>query len=253
MSLERRASLDIKGWDMEKFNLDQYSSNSKIDIYNLATTKKALNRLFQRFEGIFPRFWLNIKSQEHLNRIKDEWFQDFIDEKLTTDEIIQGIAKAKKSDSDYLPKSTTFIAWCREVEPFLDEHQAYMIAYEIMRGEYRDDLTENQITIINHAIKNSDSFFMKQHNAGTVKPVFCRNYEIAIRDFKAGKLKSIPKAIEDKSNLQDDDPWKTLKKYGGILPQYAHLDSYEKAWPVIKQMVKNIEDKLPYDKHKILS
>ena len=214
--------------------------------------QELVKKIFSIFYAICNGFEKQYKDPNRLKMQQIQWVYAFMENNINSwSQIEKGIKTCReKTGLIYTPSIGDFLSWCRETEQFLDEHQAYMIAYEILRGEYRDDLTENHITIIKHAIKNSDSFFMKQHNAGTVKPVFCRNYEIAIRDFKAGKLKPIPKAIENKANHQDDDLWKTLKKYGGVLPQYAHLTSRDKAMPVIENLLKKIENKLPYDKNK---
>src|ERR1700733_12117191 len=91
----------------------KYENKSNLASIDEEKTKKVINRLFVRFENIFPKFWVNIKSQEHLNGIKDEWFECFQRAGIQDMKLLQiGLEMAQLGFEEYLPKASRFIDWC---------------------------------------------------------------------------------------------------------------------------------------------
>ncbi len=212
-----------------------------------------VDQVFIVFFAICNGFEKQFADKHRLPLAKREWTIAFMDEKITCwNQIENGIKLArKKPNLVFIPSLGDFLLWCNEAKQdnFLSKEKAYLKAYELMRDCLVGDLSDEQLLIINHAIQASDQHFLKTNARSSTEPVFYRNYEIALRDFLNGDLKPIPKAIENKSEV---DNWKTLSAYG-VLPEYAYLTSREKAMPVIDSILKKncgLSKKLPYDKHK---
>ena len=215
-----------------------------------------VNKLFTIFYALCNGFEKQFNDPNRLKLAKAQWIIAFMEKDLKIwDQIEPAVTIFRaKPNQVYAPIVGDFLSWCNSAthEKYLSKDHAYLAAYELMRGEPCDDLDDDQLNIIKHAIKASDRHFLKSNGRNKTEPVFHRNYEIALRQFLNGELKPIPKAIQ--SN-QVDDGRKTLKKYG-VLPQYAHLNSRDKAMPIIQELLKKsggkLGQELPYDKHKRL-
>lgn len=197
---------------------------------------KLVDMVFFKFCIIYPNAFDSMYADEQrLIATKTLWASTFTRMKILTPKQIKGaLEKCELSPYPNPPQLGKFVEWCTpSAEEFglLGKEQAYTRAYEFMRDGDTMGMSDDQVTILIHAINQSDRHFLRNNSKSITEPVFYRNYEIAIKQFIAGELKPIPKAI--KGPAQDDDPWKTLKKYGGILPQYAHINSKELAMPIL--------------------
>lgn len=179
----------------------KYKSDNNVAEMNNEKTKKILNRLFIRLAGIFPKFWVNIKSQDHLNAIKDEWFEVFERANLSnTAQILQGIEHAQRCSQEYLPKAITFVEWCTNLDPSTLGYPDYATAYPIstlINAEFSDYAHPDKRIdlIIRHTIKQIGSYDYRRMSQSKSLEVFEHYYTIVVRDFINGKLNPVPKML----------------------------------------------------------
>jgi len=81
--------------------------------------KNIINKVFDQLANIFPAWQHNWKSDDPsnpdkvLNAAKQQWTKAFIENKICTmEQISYGFAKARKSETDFLPSCGKFISWC---------------------------------------------------------------------------------------------------------------------------------------------
>lgn len=205
---------------------------------------KLVDQLFSVFYAICNGFEKQFSDKRKLELAKIQWVIAFMEEKITEHEQIEdGVKKCRRMKGlIYTPTVGDFLSWCEElkIESFLTKEQAYTVAYEYMRGDLEKEISPNQIVVLEHTIKACGRNFLKTNSRSATEPVFYRNYEISLKDFVNGELKPIPKAIQSDTEKQDN--WKTLNYYG-VLPQYAHLTSRDKAMPVIKKLMEKMQRK----------
>ncbi len=223
--------------DLTKFGKNTEKNNvSQLDEEK---TKKVLNRLFVRFERIFPKFWVNIHSQEHLNGIKDEWFDCFQRSNIKNLEMFQyGLQRAQDGKEEYLPKASTFIRWCTDLEPvalgFMDHRLAFDIAVKInvqfSNYIYPDPKLD---TIIRHAINQIGTMDFRGMKSEQGRIIFERYYAIACRQYLHGDLKEINRGLEDKTEITSE----TNKQKDVVLEQYKGLKDSKSALNAIKNML----------------
>lgn len=98
--------------------------------------KNIINQVFSQLSIIFPAWKHNWKSDDPtnpdkiLNLAKMEWTKAFNENDINTlEQIKYGFAKARKSESDFLPSCGKFIGWCTpspEDMGYPSEHTALM-------------------------------------------------------------------------------------------------------------------------------
>lgn len=203
-------------------------------------TVQLVNKLFLVFYGVCNGFEKQFADQNKLIIAKQQWALAFEEHGFRTDsDIERGLKKSRSTALVYIPMIGEFIRWCKvsaQSLNLLPKERAYSKAYDLMRNGILPEASEDQLLILNHTIQESGTHFLKTNGLKQTQDVFYRNYDIAINDFINGGLKPIPKAIE--SPEEPEDKWKILRKYGGILPQYAHLRSHELAMPVVNELLK---------------
>lgn len=75
--------------------------------------KDVINKVFKELSLIFPAWKHNWKDEEQLNSVKLQWTKAFVENNISSlDQIKHGFAKARQSESDFLPSCGKFIAWC---------------------------------------------------------------------------------------------------------------------------------------------
>ena len=162
-----------------------------------------------------------------------QWYAMFTKLALTTvGQIQKAIDRLERHSYPNPPQLGEFLKWNEpSFEDFglLTKEQAFNRSSELMREGELKDLSETQNKILKHVIRESDSFFLKNNPMSKTQPVFYRNYDIAIRDFMAGNLKDIPKAIPDKRAEWDDIDKKKI-----IAKDFDHLRGYEENMPEIR-------------------
>jgi hypothetical protein len=133
------------------------------------------------------------------------------------------------------PQLGEFLNWNEptlEDYNFLPKEHAYNRAYQLMRDGDIDGMSPEQLMILEHAIHESDKYFLKNNPTTKTQPLFYRNYEIAVRDFISGKLKHIPKAIEDKTDETGE-----VKKQDEIKKGFENLKGYQSNINYMKQIL----------------
>ncbi len=222
---------------------DKYQNNTNVAAIDEEKTKKVLNRLFTRFERIFPKFWVNIKSQEHLNGIKDEWFECFQRARLTNlDQILAGIARAQESKLEYLPKASAFIDWCTNTDPeslgFPAHQEAYYhsVKMNIQFSDHKHP-DERVDKVIRHTIQQIGKFEYRTMNDTKARQAFERYYSIAVRDFINGNLKDIAKMLEDNSEETQE-----IKRQDDLIkPEFKEVKNHRAAMDAIRGMGINVK------------
>jgi len=148
------------------------------------------------------------KPSKRLSIEKTQWYRVFTDESLTDMQKIKlGMKRFRIESPINVPTVGQFVQWCTPSMQdlgLLPKEQAYNKAYELLRGSPLDDLTEPMVMVLRHAVNATDRVFMRSNSIAVTQPVFYRNYDIAVRDYIQGKLKPIPKALEDNSTEQRD-------------------------------------------------
>jgi len=195
-------------------------------------TKRIINYLFSKFEAIFPKFWVNIKSQEHLNSMKREWFDCFRKSGISNSKLFQrGLDVASESTEEYLPKASKFIEWCRTVPGMPDSISAFNIACDMnqMFSEYSHE-DANVDMVIRHAVSQLGSKDFREMPRTKSMQLFEHAYEVACRQLAEGKLKPIQKAIEDRSSGSRRSGASSC-----VLPQYEGI-TREEAMRVISEL-----------------
>lgn len=190
---------------------NKYQNTDAVSDIDQEKTKKVLNGLFIRFENIFPGFWVPIKSQEHLNGIKDEWFEAFKTHKLFDIDLLKkGLRKARESDDQYLPKPIKFIKWCTEDSAqdigLPDLHHAFQICGKIneLYGTYNHPHIPTN-TVLKHVIKQIGSTALRKMTEKDGYKVFGHYYVVACRDYSKGIIQDIPIAIEENKEPRSVD------------------------------------------------
>lgn len=90
-------------------NITEHQEKPVIDEF----AKSIINRVFDNLAIIFPAWQYNWKTQDQIDGAKREWTKAFIENNICTMEQIScGFAKARKSETDFLPSCGKFISWC---------------------------------------------------------------------------------------------------------------------------------------------
>lgn len=196
-----------------------------------------VNRLFNFFEALCPGFEKQYSGNEKkLKTQKIHFTRAFMDESISDIKQIEfGIKKCRRESPINTPTIGQFLNWCKpsmEDLGLLCKEKAFDRSSEFMREGHLPDLSPEQNMLLKHAVRESGTFFLKNNSMDKTQPVFYRNYEIAVRDFIAGKLQSIPKGIEDKVAET-----KELSKQKEIGKSFDNLKGYEQCMPEIRRML----------------
>lgn len=194
-------------------------------------------------EFVFAKFYLLCRGSDALfaddSRLKAEktlWCAAFTRENLRhPDQIQRAMRSLERHKFHKPPQLGEFLSWN---EPsladfdFLPKEQAYNRAYQLMRDGDLAGMSEDQLSVLEHAIKESDRHFLKNNAMNKTQPVFYRNYEIAVRDFMSGKLKPIAKGIEDKSSETAE-----IERQNEIKKGFENLKGYTGNMSRMKEML----------------
>lgn len=96
---------------MKNINRGGLAEHKEIIIDDFA--KSIINKVFEQLSKIFPAWQYNWKTQKEIDGAKMEWTKAFNENNINTlDQIKYGFAKARKSETDFLPSCGKFISWC---------------------------------------------------------------------------------------------------------------------------------------------
>ena len=101
-------------------DLKQLTQNFKPAVYQKPDdiiiddfAKNIINKVLDQLSIIFPAWKYNWKTDKEISSAKMEWTKAFNENNINTLEQIKfGFAKARKTDSDFLPSCGKFISWC---------------------------------------------------------------------------------------------------------------------------------------------
>jgi hypothetical protein len=194
-----------------------------------------VNKIFLVFYANCVGFDSQFKDTQKLSLVKSEWVNEFSKIGFNSlNKVQRGIDKTRSHSPINIPRLAEFISWCKPSPEDLDlwtKDQAYKRVFPILRKEHLL-MSDEQSAIINHAIKETGIYDLKNHSESKTKPIFERNYEISVRDFLAGKLKTIPKALEDqRAEILE------LSKQEEVKKKYAHLTGYTDCMPEIRMIL----------------
>ena len=97
----------VKG--INRSGISEHKEKPVIDEF----AKSIINRVFDNLAIIYPAWQYNWKTQQQIDGAKREWTKAFIENNICTMEQIScGFAKARKSETDFLPSPGKFIGWC---------------------------------------------------------------------------------------------------------------------------------------------
>lgn len=203
---------------------------AKIDPIN-PHVAEIVNKLFALFYANCRGFEKQYHDSKRLNLEKTEWMRAFMDLGYKTLNDIQlGIKRLRLESPINTPTIAQFAKWCQPTTEdlgLLSKEDAYNRSAEIMRGIVPEDLSEDQLNIILHAIRQSDRHFLRNNAMSKTQPVFYRNYEIAVKQFMEGKFADIPQGIECR-----EEPQKSVE-----LKDFTHLRVYEANISALKSML----------------
>jgi hypothetical protein len=186
----------------------------------------------------FDSFYTDI---DRLRATKESWSIYFSENRINSrQQIDYGLKKLQIHAKPNPPQLGEFLEWCKpEPKDFglLDFEQAYQLSIKINEQFSTFNCDKDIYKVIKHAINQIGASTYRNMKQDEARKMFKYYYNLSSQQLMDGNFKEIPKAID--SNIEDD-PWKTIKKYG-TLPQYAHLNSRDKAMPVINNLMKKIE------------
>jgi len=95
----------------QNFNPTNYKKTNDILVDDFA--KNIIDKVFDQLSVIFPAWKHAWPTEKELSAAKMEWTKAFNENDINTlDQIKYGFAKARQSESDFLPSCGKFIAWC---------------------------------------------------------------------------------------------------------------------------------------------
>lgn len=172
-------------------------------------TREVINNIFKRFSTIFPAFYATFKDQERLNATKRDWLQAFMIAKFHKLEQIElGIQKCLLSGRDFLPSIGEFIAWCTLTNDDMGVPPLDVAYDEACKNSHPTSDKAWTHKLVQHAWKLTGNYFLSTSPRSVSYPVFQRNYEITIRDWRAGKkIEEIQpaKAITENKEFKKND------------------------------------------------
>jgi len=90
-------------------SLDSKQEKPVIDEF----AKSIIDRVFDNLAIVFPAWQYNWKTEDQIDGAKREWTKAFIENNICTmEQISHGFAKARKSETNFLPSCGVFISWC---------------------------------------------------------------------------------------------------------------------------------------------
>ena len=208
---------------------------SKYNVVINEDSVRLVNSIFTKMSIVCRGYADFFDDEQKRDAEKLQWALAFSKRCINKKSQIQGGIDMLEEHKYYKPPQIgQFLDWCTNTNKnYLSKEQAYKRAYDIMRDGDPIDLPLIQIMLIRHAISESGSHFLRNNAVVKTQPVFYRNYEIAVRDFMSGKIKTIPKAIESKQEETAE-----LTKQTDIAKNFVDVDNYKKAMEKIRGMLK---------------
>ena len=181
---------------MDKFSDLVESAHSKIGAESEHSEEQPLNpvivelvnRLFGFFYSICRGFEKQYHDPKRLNMEKTQWILAFQDEGFKSKaDIENGIKRTRRESPINTPTIGQFIDWCIPTNeamavPSLDSAYA-----EACKNSHPASDKVWTHKLVAHAWKLTGSYLLSNSPRSSSFPVFQRNYEISIREWRAGK------------------------------------------------------------------
>jgi hypothetical protein len=135
----------------------------------------AVDKLIPSLAAIFPAWRQAISTPDEARMVKREWYMALSDANVTPNEVAQGLSKARKHDSPYLPSCGMFLGWCRS-KTELSKFQAWQMA------SMSSDLKPINDPMVFEAAKRTGIYDIKNRNERDIKPLFFDHYEDVLRE-----------------------------------------------------------------------
>lgn len=185
-------------------------------------------------EYVFAKFYLLCRGMDalyadgkRLQAEKTQWQVTFTREGYTgIEHIRKALLRLEKHRYPNPPQLGEFLAWNEstpEEQGFLTKEHAFNRSGEYLRDGYLKDLSPEQNLLIHLAVKESDRFFLRNNPVSKTQPVFCRNYEIIVRNFLDGKIQDVPKGLEDKAREAGIENFSSLRGYEQCMPEIRKI------------------------------
>ena len=99
--------------DIKQVNLNQVLSSDQTISTGSEQDRRFINRLFDRFAGIFPAWHVSV-DEATMKHIKREWMIGLVKAHVTQPEqYARGLDVARESGEKFLPAMGDFIKWCK--------------------------------------------------------------------------------------------------------------------------------------------
>lgn len=154
-------------------------------------TAGMVNKLFIRFDAIFPAAIHTLKDNGTLGSAKYEWTLTLLENGITSvEQLEQGIKVARNSGDTFLPPMAKFIKWCKPSyedigAPSID--QAYNEACQKSHPCYGEEKNWSH-EAVRYASFKAGAYFLRTEPISKSKPVFEKYYAQACEDFACGKI-----------------------------------------------------------------
>jgi hypothetical protein len=146
----------------------------------------AIDKLIPSLAAIFPAWRQAIKTPDEARMVKREWYMALSEANVTPKEVAQGLSKARKHDSPYLPSCGMFLAWCRSGSE-LSKNQAWQMA---CCGSVVKPITD---PLVLEAVNRSGGMFnIKNRPERDMRPLFFDHYADVLRERAGGAQFSLP-------------------------------------------------------------
>jgi len=127
--------------------------------------KNIINKVFDQLSIIFPAWKYNWKTDKEISSAKMEWTKAFNENGISTLEQIKlGFAKARQSESDFLPSPGKFISWCKPSPEDLGypSEQAALTKCVSHRNKTKMGIDSHESNFIIELVKQVDWWLMNQ-------------------------------------------------------------------------------------------
>ncbi len=147
-----------------------------------------VNQLFTFFYSICRGFEKQYQDPKRLNMEKTQWMRAFHDEKiLSRDQVEHGIKRTRRESPINTPTIGQFLDWCTPSNEALGVPTVDRAYDEACKNSHPTAEKVWSHKLVAHAAKLTGSYLLSTSARSVSYPVFQRNYEISIRDWRAGK------------------------------------------------------------------
>lgn len=216
---------EIKTYDKETQHVD----NNKFLI-----TESVINELFKNLLGLFPQaLTVMSKNQANMNDIKSSWTDAFLEKKITSEMLENGISQLRDSKSKFFPSLPEFIALCKK-NPLIPDADEVMSVYHRYIHHYSDDgsFDWKNNNLMYHIVLEIRKCNPLQNKLQDTLEMILREYTAKIEE---GWVPSAPPKVLSKPNDKPLDNIQEEAKRQVRLYQMAALKAKIKSYRAVKK------------------